>query len=382
MEAMTFTLTRQQLYDLVWSEPMRTLAAKIGISDVAIAKHCRKCEVPVPERGYWNKLQAGHKVVQTPLEPSDLGTVGRASMSGSFGPELRDRIKGAPGEPDTAAETLEALTERFRKRLGRVPIRRGFTVTHPAIATLLHKDEKYRQERAASPYSWHQPQFESAFERRRLEILNTIFLAVVRVGGEAWTRGSEARELGLRIGDQSISFELDHPGAKPGRNIAPPPGKKPKLILRLAYTRLPADVVAHWEDKDGLPLEDQLADIIVGLALAAETFHRHWIAEQAAWRHAEQERQEKLAREKREADERRERERLAAAEKAKVDALLLDAENWRKAAEIRAYVAAVAATKNNVSASYLEWQRWALSEADKLDPIASSKNSGGILSSV
>jgi hypothetical protein len=29
---------------------------------VAIAKHCRKLGVPVPERGYWNKLQLGKPV--------------------------------------------------------------------------------------------------------------------------------------------------------------------------------------------------------------------------------------------------------------------------------------------------------------------------------
>jgi hypothetical protein len=61
---MTFTLTREQLYDLVWSAPMQRLVKQIGISDVAIAKHCRKLGVPVPERGYWNKLQAGKPVTK------------------------------------------------------------------------------------------------------------------------------------------------------------------------------------------------------------------------------------------------------------------------------------------------------------------------------
>jgi hypothetical protein len=64
---MTFTLTREQLYDLVWSEPMQPLAKQIGISDVAIAKHCRKLGVPVPKRGYWNKLQAGKPVTKPEL---------------------------------------------------------------------------------------------------------------------------------------------------------------------------------------------------------------------------------------------------------------------------------------------------------------------------
>jgi hypothetical protein len=31
-------LTRKALYDLVWSEPMMTLSARFGISDVALKK--------------------------------------------------------------------------------------------------------------------------------------------------------------------------------------------------------------------------------------------------------------------------------------------------------------------------------------------------------
>ena len=47
-----------------WSEPMQRLVKQIGISDVAIAEHCRKLGVPVPERGYWNKLQVGKPVTK------------------------------------------------------------------------------------------------------------------------------------------------------------------------------------------------------------------------------------------------------------------------------------------------------------------------------
>ncbi|MEA2984634.1 MAG: hypothetical protein QOD94_888 [Alphaproteobacteria bacterium] len=88
----TITLTREQLYDLVWSEPMRSLAKKVGISDVAIAKQCRRADVPVPERGYWNKLQAGMEVEKTPMTLADLGTTRAVTMSGQLGPELLSRI--------------------------------------------------------------------------------------------------------------------------------------------------------------------------------------------------------------------------------------------------------------------------------------------------
>jgi len=46
------TLTRQQLYDLVWSKPVR---------DVALAKRCRAVRVPIPPRGYWARVAAGQK---------------------------------------------------------------------------------------------------------------------------------------------------------------------------------------------------------------------------------------------------------------------------------------------------------------------------------
>jgi hypothetical protein len=48
---MTINLTREQFYDLVWSEPMKKLSQQVGISNVAISKHCRKAGIPVPERG-------------------------------------------------------------------------------------------------------------------------------------------------------------------------------------------------------------------------------------------------------------------------------------------------------------------------------------------
>lgn len=53
------TLTRQTLYDLVWSKPMSTLALDFGITDVGLAKRCRAVDVPIPYRGYWARVGAG-----------------------------------------------------------------------------------------------------------------------------------------------------------------------------------------------------------------------------------------------------------------------------------------------------------------------------------
>lgn len=119
---MSFVLTRDQLYDLVWSEPMQRLSTQIGISDVAIAKRCRKVGVPVPERGYWNRLHAGKRVVKAILPDRDLVTINRIEMSGTLPAELRSRLKGEPGMPCQENDTLEVRTERLRKRLGTVTV--------------------------------------------------------------------------------------------------------------------------------------------------------------------------------------------------------------------------------------------------------------------
>jgi hypothetical protein len=43
--------TREELYKAIWSKPCVKLAANLGISDVGLAKACRRLSVPRPPRG-------------------------------------------------------------------------------------------------------------------------------------------------------------------------------------------------------------------------------------------------------------------------------------------------------------------------------------------
>ena len=61
------TLSRSELYNLVWSKPMCALAKEFGISDVALAKWCRKMDVPRPGVGHWRKLETGKRVSRPEL---------------------------------------------------------------------------------------------------------------------------------------------------------------------------------------------------------------------------------------------------------------------------------------------------------------------------
>lgn len=52
------SFTAQELFDEVWNTPVLKLAQEIGVSDVGLAKACRKAGIPLPSRGYWAKQSA------------------------------------------------------------------------------------------------------------------------------------------------------------------------------------------------------------------------------------------------------------------------------------------------------------------------------------
>jgi hypothetical protein len=370
----TIRLTRQQLYDLVWSEAMKRLAAQVGISDVAIAKTCRKVGVPIPERGYWNKLQAGHKVARTPLPATDLATIRYVEMSGTLTPELRTRIRGEPGVSDAESEPIEVLTERFRKRLGHVAVPQTLTHAHPAIARLLAKDEEHRQRKLAERYYWHSPQYETPLQRRRLRILNALFLAFERVDVAVSLRGYEELEAFATLGGTVLPFAVARVDERRlgGRGAASEPAAE-RLVVRVAH-QPPSGIVTSWVDAPGDLLEGKLSEVAVGMAVAAELLRRQWAEQRATYERERREEAEREARRRAEEAERRERQRRAAEAQARIDALLEDADALEKANRIRAYVAAVlesapAAEKER----FVAWAEWALAESDRIDPVASGK---------
>ena len=63
--------TREALYKLVWSEPVRTVSRRLCISDVGLAKACKRANIPTPDRGYWARMGVGQECEKTPLPPQE-----------------------------------------------------------------------------------------------------------------------------------------------------------------------------------------------------------------------------------------------------------------------------------------------------------------------
>ena len=66
-------LTRKELYDLVWSESLRSLSKKYNISDTALRKMCIRMGIPMPKPGHWAKLQHGKSVLVKTLPSNYSG---------------------------------------------------------------------------------------------------------------------------------------------------------------------------------------------------------------------------------------------------------------------------------------------------------------------
>jgi hypothetical protein len=57
---------RKTLYKEVWAEPTQKVAARYGVSDVALSKACKQLNIPKPPRGFWAKKAAGQPVPRRP----------------------------------------------------------------------------------------------------------------------------------------------------------------------------------------------------------------------------------------------------------------------------------------------------------------------------
>src|ERR1044071_784274 len=77
----TRTYRRSELYKEVWAEPVRDVAKRYGISDVALAKTCRKLAVPLPSVGYSARRRADKAPQRTPLPPLPDGVAEEMTVS-------------------------------------------------------------------------------------------------------------------------------------------------------------------------------------------------------------------------------------------------------------------------------------------------------------
>ena len=117
------TITREELYDLVWQKPISKLAVELGISDVGLSKICRRHEVPTPPRGYWARLEAGYTDPKAPLKKRttagpDRIEIGPAATSRESGIR-EDVLRARAARPEIIEVKLHVSMEDLHPKIKR-----------------------------------------------------------------------------------------------------------------------------------------------------------------------------------------------------------------------------------------------------------------------
>jgi hypothetical protein len=373
-------LSRKELYDLVWSEPLRTLSVQFGISDVALRKYCQRSAIPTPERGYWARKDAGKKTF-VPAFPERLPAMEDEVVVGGGNnwhrPEwTREELLG-PLPPAPEFDTsLEAVRERIAKILGKVTVPRDVKVWHPAIQRLLAQDDARREKLRTIGYSSDKPLFESPLEMRKLRLLNSLIVAIGKFSGVA-SPDEDARNVSLSFYKQYVRIALG-PAKRPSRDKSPEQVKD-WLTLAILDSYNSEKEVQSWHDGEGIRLEMQVTAIAVEVVLLAEAKYRDSQMHRYKWRVERKAELEEEDRRHKLETERAEQERLKRLEQARIDSLLSDAAAFQRSAAIRQYVEAIRARhacSPLASDEELEhWSKWALAQADRVDPA----HGGGFL---
>lgn len=329
-------------------EPLKTLSARFGISDVALKKTCERAAIPAPHRGYWVAKDAGRKTFQAELPIRPPGMDDEVVIGGSnkrwYHYWSDEELLGPIGASPEFSEPIEGVRACIAETVGRVTVPNKVSSWHPAINRLLKEDEKRREKQLNSPYamSWDKPFFDTPFERRRLRIL-CLFFAVAKMNGRPFVRGHEARDIGIFFFQQHLPIALDRP-KRSNRRVQPNTQEESsdmKLCLSILTGWGSETAVATWQDDDAQKLESRMTEMATQVILTAEVEYRETALRHHKWRIERKAELEEEERKRKLEAERAERERQKRIEQGRVNRLLRDAAAFQQAGEIRKYVEAI-----------------------------------------
>lgn len=103
------TLTRQELYEMVWKEPLTSISERLKVDYEDLRKIYHNMEIPIPSGGYWSKLKWGitSEIISLPLDYS--------------GEDQVEVYQKEPGDPDIIKDPINTSDECTTEPRSRVP---------------------------------------------------------------------------------------------------------------------------------------------------------------------------------------------------------------------------------------------------------------------
>lgn len=351
------TLTREELYEQVWTTPIVQLAEQYGMSDRGLAKVCERFRIPRPPRGYWAKRRYGKKVRRAPLRP--------LKDSEELSITIHRQARREPEQPDPEWSIVvpEALTDphplivRTEKSLHHV---------RPAENGLVSPRAKRALRVTVAPASID----------RAMRILDALVKALEEHGYAVETAIDEDRRpyTFAFVDGEQIDFCLTEKLRREDQKEASDGRGDREYRWRPRYRYHPTGVLSlrivtgggwgtrsTWSDTKRRPLEKRLGLFVASLRQVASAVARR-------------RREQEEARRRREAFEkvRAEKLRLIREEEERLEQLNAWVDAWHSSQRIRAHVEAVreaATARDSLDAELERWIAWATAQADRLDPL-------------
>jgi hypothetical protein len=384
---------REKLYEEVWAEPALEVAKRYGVSDVAIAKACRKMRIPVPGRGYWSKVQNGQKLKKMPLPPFDKCPVVRRRFQKPQEPKAPEVTKKERLVPEAFVLEEELLLKEALQEK-RIIYRPDVKLTNQYV---LNTEKKLQNSLRKKPGYYERGRCissnDEAFEvsvgseniPRALAILQILCDALEERGYPIGPKQKDPKEkqetryvypareplpIYAKVLDTYIIFRITERSYK--REIKPeqrtnsyttyeyvPSGKLCFEILTSPYESYARHT---WQDGKSLKIEDQFNDFIINMiriatmkkedAARAEIDHKKWLIEE---------------------EKRRERERLQQMENSRIKTLVEETERLVNINRIKDYITVITEEgKRRLGEDYPEsdfarWVDWAQQFLEKND---------------
>ncbi len=86
-------LTRQRLYEQIWTQPLATTARQLGLSSSGLSKICDRLLIPCPPRGHWARVRAGRAPERPPLPAAPAGAGETIAIKADPAPSRRRRTR-------------------------------------------------------------------------------------------------------------------------------------------------------------------------------------------------------------------------------------------------------------------------------------------------
>lgn len=359
---------------------MVKLSEQYGLSDVGLAKICKKHNIPRPPRGYWARKATRYKVKRLPLPPGDNDTIAITPNPYSrTNSKLKDSVSMI-----NHAQRLDQETAVVPDRLSN---------PHP----LIKQSSEILNALQSDDVGLVAPPKKGCLDitvsngslRRALRIMDTMIKVLDKKGYGVYLSGGRTK---TNILDVHISFGISEKlvTKKKWPDEHDLEGRYRFGHSRFTEERVPSGDLClsiheaedfyiygcqqNWNDGKKSKIEKRINSFLDGLVTVA-------IAKIERDEEREEEERQRIERQIQLEEKRRLRAELRRnylEEEARVTKLISEAENWKRSQILREYITEIETHAHgdelpfSLDKPLVEWLKWARNQADRLDPLIPS----------